>query len=81
MHFLSQLTLSPARTHQRTVSDSEGESVQPLGASQARDFLTLSTDLELLPYFKPRAAANNKDACVITVLDVEQFDRVCVCHL
>lgn len=73
-------SLSLAQTHQRTVSDNKEESVQPPGASQAGDFLPLSTDLDLLPYFKPHAAANNKDACVITILDVEQFDRVCVCN-
>lgn len=51
--------------------------MQPPGASQARDFLTLSTDLDLLPYFKPHAIANNKYACAITMHDVEPFDRVC----
>lgn len=72
----SLFSLAPA--HQSTVSDNKGESVQPPGTSEARDFLTLSTDLDLPPYFKPRAAANNKHACVITIHSVEQFDHVCV---
>lgn len=51
--------------------------MQPLGTSQARDFLTLSTDLDLLPYFKPDATAHSKGVCVITILDVKQFYHVC----
>lgn len=79
MQFLSHPTLSlsgssPSKGRERQ----HGQSLRPRGATQARDFLTLSADLDLLPYFKPRAAAKNKHACVITILDVEQFDHVCV---
>lgn len=48
----------------------QGENVQPPGTSEAGDFLTLSTDLDLLSYYILHAAANNKDACVITIAGV-----------